>query len=43
MTQKFLPKSFRLLGNEADFILTNVLEGMLPRELCPFKAVNQGG
>ena len=42
-TQRFLPTSFTLLGNEADFILTNVLERMLPHEHCPFKVVNWGG
>lgn len=32
-----------LLGNRADFILTNVLGSIPSRELCPFKAGNQLG
>lgn len=32
-----------LLGNRADFILTNVLGSIPSRELCPFKAGNQPG
>lgn len=42
-TQSFLPESFILFGNKADFTLTDVLGTMLPGEHCPFKAVSWGG
>lgn len=37
------PQFCMLLGNRADFILTNVLGSIASRELCPFKAGNQPG
>lgn len=37
------PKLCVLLGNRADFILTNVPRSIPFHELCPFKAVNQLG
>lgn len=37
------PQFWMLLGNRADFILTNVLGSIPSRELCPFKAGNQPG